>query len=351
MTVTPEVVSEKIQVADSIDTVNNLFYERGWTDGLPIIPPTEERVREMLAATGRNSQEVIATLPPRSAPATVEKIAINSVMAGCLPEYMPVLIAAVEAMAEEKFNLLGVQATTHPCSPLIIVNGPIAQKLKINGQGNAFGPGARANATIGRAIRLILLNIGGGIPIQVDKATHGQPSKYTYCAAENEEEHPWQPLHVERGFKPEDNTVTVFAAEGPHNINDHDSITGKGILMTAAATMATAGNNNLTLLKGEPILILGPEHASNVAQDGFSKEQVKDFIFEHARLPLNMLSEENIQGRRDTPEAFGEFVDSELIPVGRREDIVILVLGGVGKHSCFVPTFGISYSVTKLIKS
>lgn len=346
----PELVSERMQVEDSIDTVNNLFYERGWTDGLPIIPPTEERVRWMLSAVDRDLQEVVAVLPPRSAAATVEKIAVNAVMAGCLPDYLPVVIAAVEAMTEEKFDLLAVQATTHPCGPLIVVNGPIAKKLGINSRGNAFGPGVRANATIGRALRLILLNIGGGIPMQIDKSTHGQPAKYTYCVAENEEENPWQPLHVERDFSPEDSTVTVFAAEGPHNINDHASITGRGILMTAAATMATAGNNNLTYLRGEPILVLGPEHAATVASDGFSKEQVKDFIFEHARLPLKMLSEENIQHRRNSPDRYGEFVDSEFVPVSRREDIVVMVLGGPGKHSCFVPTFGLSYSVTKRIK-
>ena len=144
--------------------------------------------------------------------------------------------------------------------------------------------------------------------------------------------------------------MTVFAAEGPHNINDHASISGKGILMTAAATMATAGNNNLTYLIGEPILALGPEHAATVAKEGFSKEQVKDFIFEHARLPLEMLSEENIQFRISSPEKFGEFADAKLVPVSKREDIVIMVLGGEGKHSCFIPTFGISYSVTKRIK-
>ncbi len=346
-----QLVSEKIKIEDSIEKVNALFYEQGWTDGLPIIPPTEERVQRMLAAVKRDPQEEIAVLPIRSVPATVEKIAVNAVMAGCEPEYLPVIIAAVEAVGEEKFNPLAIQATTHPCGPLIVVNGPIARKIGLNSKGSCFGPGVKANATIGRALRLILLNIGGGIPVVADKATHGSPAKYTYCVAENEEDSPWEPLHVERGFGAQESTVTVFAAEGPHNINDHASITGKGILMTAAATMATAGNNNLTLLEGEPVLMLGPEHARTVARDGYSKEAVKDFIFEHARLPLKMLSEENIQSRRDSPpETYGEFVDSELIPVGRREHIVVIVLGGEGKHSCFVPTFGRSYSVTKRVK-
>jgi hypothetical protein len=341
---------EKIKVEDSIDRIYNLFYERGWTDGLPIIPPTEESVRWMLSGCNRDLQELVAILPPKLAEATVEKIAINAVMAGCLPEYLPVIIAAVEAVAEEKFRLIGVQATTHPCGVLIVVNGPIAKRLGINSGGNAFGPGVRANATIGRALSLILLNIGGAIPGQIDKSTQGNPAKYTYCVAENEAASPWQPLHVERGFRSEDSTVTVFAAEGPHNINDHDSTTGIGILKTAAATMATAGNNNLLFFSGEPILMLGPEHAATVAGDGFSKEQVKDFIFQQARVPLKAVSEEHIQYRRKSPERYGQYVDSELIPLARREDIVVMVLGGAGKHSCFVPTFGLSYSVTKIIK-
>jgi hypothetical protein len=343
-------VSEMIKVEDDVDLVNELFYGRGWTDGLPIIPPTEERVLRMLSSVGRDPQETVALLPPLNAAATVEKIAVNAVMAGCLPDYLPVLIAAVEAIVDEKFHLLAIQTTTHPCAPLVVVNGPIAKKIGMNSSKSAFGPGGRANATIGRALRLVMVNVGGGIPGKIDKSTQGQPAKYTYCVAENEEESPWQPLHVERGFSLEESTVTVFAAEGPHNINDHESITGRGILMTAAATMATAGNNNLGAYDGEPILVLAPEHAATIARDGFSKEDVKDFIFEHARLPLKMLSEEQIRARRSSPQRYGEFTESEFIPVSKREYIVVMVVGGEGKHSCFVPTFGLSYSATKRIR-
>ncbi len=346
-----KLVSERVPVEDSIETVYGLYYERGWTDGLPIIPPTPERVQAMLAPSGRDPQEPIARLAPRQGVATIEKIAVNAVMAGCLPEYLPVIVAAVQAVAEEKFNLLSIQATTHPCTPLIIVNGPIARKLGINSKGNAFGPGFRANATIGRALRLILLNIGGGIPVTVDRATMGGPAKYTYCVAENEDGNPWQPLHVERGFKPEDSTVTVFGAEDPHNINDHSSTTGRGVLMTSAATMATSGNNNMTYFIGEDILVLGPEHAATSARDGFSKEDVKDFIFEHARLPIERLSPENIEFRRASTHGYGEFATSKTIPLCKREDIVIMTLGGEGKHSMFVPTFGLTYSVTKRIET
>jgi hypothetical protein len=350
MTESIELISEKITTEDTAEAVNSLFQERGWTDGLPIIPPTPERVRWMLTGSKRSAQEVIAVLPPKMGSGTVEKIAVNAVMAGCLPEYMPVIIAAVEAAADERFKLLGVQATTHSCGVLVVVNGPVARSLKMNNGGNAFGPGNRANATIGRALSLILLNIGGGIPGQIDKSTQGNPCKYTFCVAENEAANPWQPFHVEKGFKPEDSTVTVFAAEGPHNINDHDSTTGAGILKTIASTMTTAGNNNLIFFTGEPVLMLGPEHAAAIAGAGFSKEQVKDYIWKNARLPLNKISEGHIQYRTKQPERYGEFINSEFIPLAKKEDIVIMVLGGAGRHSCFIPTFGLNNMVTKLIK-
>jgi hypothetical protein len=256
----------------------------------------------------------------------------------------------VEAVADEKFKLLGVQATTHPCGVLIVVNGPISKKLEMNSGGNAFGPGNRANAAIGRALSLILLNIGGGTPGQIDKSTQGSPCKYTYCVSENEQANPWQPFYVEKGFHTEDSTVTVFAAEGPHNINDHDSTRGLDILKTIVATMATAGNNNLVFFTGEPVLMLGPEHAAAIAEAGFSKEQVKEYIFTNARIPLKNISEGHIQYRSKQPERYGEFISSQMIPVAKKEDIVIMVLGGAGRHSCFIPTFGLNNMVTKIIK-
>lgn len=345
-----EPVAEKIKVEDSIEAVNNLFHERGWTDGLPVIPPTAERVSWMLSGCRRNALEEIAVLPPKMGSATVEKIAINAVMAGCLPEYLPVIISAVEAVADEKFKLLGVQATTHPCGVLIVVNGPVSKRLGLNSGGNAFGPGNKANATIGRALSLILLNIGGGIPREIDKSTQGSPCKYTYCVAENEEANPWQPFYVEKGFNHEESTVTVFAAEGPHNINDHDSTSGLGILKTIAATMATAGNNNFIFFSGEPVLMLGPEHAAAIAGDGFSKEQVKEYIFNHARLPIDKISEGHIQYRVKQPERYGKFINSEMIPIAKKEDIVVMVVGGAGRHSCFIPTFGLNNMVIKTVK-
>ncbi|MER3419161.1 MAG: hypothetical protein C4290_00950 [Chloroflexota bacterium] len=184
-------------------------------------------------------------LPPRQGEATVERIAINAVMAGCRPEYLPVVIAAVEAMADPDFNLDGVQATTHPVAPLVIVNGPAARELGINCGYNCYGQGTRANATIGRAIRLILMNIGGGLPGTGDRSTQGSPAKYSYCVAENEDANPWEPLHVERGYSRDTSTVTVIGCEGPHNIQEHYSNTGEGILLTITGAMGQAGSNNI----------------------------------------------------------------------------------------------------------
>jgi len=346
----PRLVSKRVRVENCEDAINSAFIKFGWSDGLPIIAPTEERVNRMLSALGnRDPQEVVAILPPRMGAATLEKIAINAVMAGCLPDYLPVIVAALKAMSDEKFGLRGVQSTTHPCSPLIVVNGPIAQKIGLNGKGNAFGPGVRANATIGRAVSLILINIGGAIPGEIDKSTQGQPGKYTYCVAENEQESPWQPFHIERGFKAGDSTVTVFAAESPHNINEHNSVAGKDLLMTVAATMAQPGSNNALFFTGEPVLMLCPEHAAAIAKDGFSKEQIKAYLFENARFSKKSLSEENLQYRKKFPEKYGEFTDCELMPIAHKDDLVVMVLGGPGKHSCFIPTFG-NCAITRVIE-
>ena len=341
---------ERVLVVDNPETIFQLFQARGWMDGLPFIPPKEERVARMLAYTGRDPKEVVAVLPPRWGKATVEKIAVNAVMAGCLPQYLPAVMAAVSAMSDEAFNLYAVQATTHPCSPLVLFNGPLAKELNINGRYNALGQGWRANATIGRAIRLILLNIGGGEPGVLDRATMGQPGKYSYCLAENEAENPWMPLHVERGFSKEDSTVTVFGAEAPHNINDHRSTSARDILKTVAHTMAVPGCNN-ALVGGDVLLLLGPEHAATIAGDGFSKEDVKKFLFEEARVPLDHIPQSSwkwIQTMRPHWEDVFE-KRSRLPLVDRWEEIQVVVAGGSGKHSAFIPTFGATKPVTKVI--
>jgi len=342
----PQLVSQRIEVRDSLEDINELYYQRKMTDGLPIIPPTKERVTAMLTGTSSNPQEVIGEIPPQWGEATVEKIAVNTVMAGCLPQYMPVILAAVEAMLEKQFNLYAVQATTHPCAPLIIVNGPVRQELGLNSGYNAFGQGSRANATIGRAVRLILMNIGGGIPGKLDRATLGQPSKYSFCIAENEEANPWQPLHVERGFDPSTSTVTVCGAENPWNINDHVATEAEEVLTTIAGTMAVQGTNNIIYpSRGEALIVLGPEHAAMIANSGFSKQDAKRFLFEKARVPKCQFPRKHQELR------FADYPDDALIPVAKEySDVMIVVAGGAGKHSMFSPSFGDTRSVTKEIK-
>ena len=319
-------------------TINRHYQERGWTDGLPIVPPTEDDVRECLRWTDRDPRDVVAVLPPRQGEATVERIAVNAVMAGCRPDYLPVLIAAVEAMADPAFNLDSIQATTHPVAPLLIVNGPIAREIGLNAGYNAFGQGFGANVTIGRAVRLVLMNVGGGLPGTGDRSTQGSPAKIAYCVAENEDANPWEPLHVELGFPRDVSTVTVIGCEGPHNIQDHVSHSGLGVLRIIAGAMGQAGSNNI-LAKGWPLLSLGPEHAATIAGDGFSKRQVKEFLFEHARFPLRRLGDEY---HRWFVETRGTVADPEtMLPIVDAPDAIsVIVVGGAGKHSCWQPTFG-----------
>lgn len=237
----------------------------------------------MLVHGDGHADDELGTMPPRQGIVTYEILAVNAVMAGCRPEYFPVVIAAVEAMLDPTFNLFAVQATTHPCAPCVIVNGPIAHELGINARYGAFGPGVRANATIGRAVRLTLMNVGGASPGVLDRSTQGQPAKYAYCEAENEAENesPWPPLQVERGFAATTSTVTVTAAERPHNLNDHVSNHADGILATLRGAMNDMGCNN-AYLYGQPTIALGPEHAAILAANGLSKDDIRRFVIDHA---------------------------------------------------------------------
>ena len=342
-----------IEADDDFDAVNALFRDKGWSDGLPVVPPTAARVEQMLAYCDRPLHVPIGKMAPRYGEATPLRLAANAVMAGCAPEYFPVIVSAIEAMCDERFNLYGVQATTHQCAPLVIVNGPIARQIGINGGHNAFGPGVRANATIGRAIRFALVNIGGAIPGLGDMSTFGAPQKYSYCAAENEEASPWEPLHAERGYPRDASTVTVVGAEGPHNVNDHESHTARGICTTIAGTLATTGNNDV-YYDAEPLIVFGPEHARTVAAEGWGKADVRQFIYEQAQIPLGRFSKENIERRfRVAPLFEGRYAHAgyeALVPMVRRpEAFMIVVIGGAGKHSAVIPTFGATHAVTRAL--
>jgi hypothetical protein len=240
---------EVIRDADPVTAVNELFYRRGWTDGLPVVPPTPGKVEEMLGMTDLPKRTVIAELAPLKGEATVEKIATNAVMAGCRPEYLPIVIAAVEALAHPQFNLRGVQTTDENVAPLLIINGPVARQLDINAGFGALGPGWQANATIGRTLRLIMHNIGGGWPRAVSFAGIGQPGRYTMCLAENQAESPWSPLHVELGHDARTSTVTLMRAETAINVT--------GGLAEVASVMGSAASNFSMLHMGaRPISLM-----------------------------------------------------------------------------------------------
>jgi len=341
-----------IEADDDFDAVNALMRDKGWSDGLPIVPPTEARVAAMLEYCDRPWDQPIAKIPPRWGEATPLLLAANAVMAGCQPRYFPLFMLAIEAMCEEPLNLYGVQATTHLCAPLVIVNGPVARELDINCGHNAFGPGHQANATIGRAIRLALVNIGGAIPALGDMSTFGSPAKYSYLVAENEAESPWQPLHVERGLPLDASAVTVIGAECLHNVNDHESLDGEGVLTTIAGTMCTTGSNDV-YYKAQPLVIMGPEHARAVAAS-YSKAEAKRFLQQHATLPVSKFSKDNIERRIKITfkdRLANPKPDDLMYAVQRPEDLLIAVIGGAGKHSAFVPTFGATLPVTRALKT
>ena len=312
----------------------------GLTDGLPVVPPTPARVERMLKLHGYAADEVVVALPPMFEDATWQNIAINAVMAGCRPEYLPVVGAAVEAITAPEFNLTGVATTTGSAAPLIIVNGPVAQAIGMNAAGNALGPGNRANATIGRALSLTLRNVGGAIPGEVDMATLGQPAKYTFCLAENEAASPWTALHVERGFPAGASVVTVVGVAGIVEVVDSASHTAEDLAQTFAQSMLIAGNigGGGQFGGGEPLILMPPEHAATFQRNGYSKDKVKAAIFDRAVLPLDRLSaavREQLGGRKADAA-----VNGAVRIAAKADDVMIVIAGGVGVKAAYVPTWG-----------
>jgi hypothetical protein len=347
----PEVLAEKLVLDDAAADLQEFFFEQGWTDGLPVVPPTAEKVEAMLAAAGRPRDEPIGPIPPRMRIATLEKIAINAVLAGCRPEYFPVVLAALEAALDDDVRLYGIQTATNTSSPLLIINGPVVKDLKLNACGNVFGQGFRANATIGRALQLILRNAGGDIPGETDMSTQGHAGKFTFCIAENEDENPWEPLHVERGFKREDSTVTVIGGSSPQNIFTYGCESGEEILAHFVGALTALGHNNIIFPTG-PLFVLSPEHAHTLARDGYTKDRIKQHCFEKARIPLERFAKRTIAGlHHRRARWFAEVGDPRHIGIADRPaDINIVVAGGAGIHSQFVPT-SFSYApVTRLIR-
>jgi hypothetical protein len=319
------------------------YFEQGWTDGLPVVPPTRKLVDAFVEALGGDPQLVECKVPPRHGSLTREVLAINMVMAGCKAEYAPVVRAAVLALTAKAFNLNGVQATTHMAAPLLVVNGPIARDIGMNGDCNAFGSGNRANATMGRALRLVLLNVGGGWPGDLDKSTLGHPGKYTYCVAENEAASPWAPYHVEKGFSPEDSAVFVLAAEPPHSVTNHVANDPEGILDSICSAMSTIANNN-AVSSGHCAVVIGPEHARTIAAKGWTRHDVRNYLALHAYNLFSDLTFNERYGKiynRNLPKWYKREPHARIPIVPGPDHIHLFVIGGeAGRFSAFIPGWG-----------
>ena len=314
--------SRRLELAD-LDDEMELMFERGFTDGLPVVPPTEERVLRMLQGTTRDPRDIVAIVPPDLVEVTIEKIAINAVMAGCKPEYLPWVIAALEAVCTDAFNIHGVLATTMPVGPVIVCNGPGTRAIGMNSGGNALGQGNRANLTIGRAVQLIVRNVGGGRPGEVDRATHGNPGKLSFCFAEREHDSPFSSLAVSRGFAPTDNTVTVFAGEGPRCIVDQKVRTAPELATVFAACLRTMHNPKL-ILAFDAILIVGPEHARVLAEAGWDRETLLAEIHSRLQLPGSEL----VWGAGGIADGIPTHLHDATLPKFRPDGILLVHAGG-----------------------
>ena len=323
--------SRRVELGESEDDIEAMF-ERGWSDGLPLVPPTPERVARMLTGTTRDPAEVVAIVPPDLVDCTVEKVAINAVLAGARPEYLPVVLAAVEAACTDEFNIHGVLATTMPVGPVVVVNGPVARAIGMNSRGNALGQGNRANATIGRALQLVIRNVGGGRPGGVDRATQGNPGKYTFCFAEDEAGSPWEPLHVSRGFHGEDSTVTVFTGEGPRVILDQLSRTPESLVGSFAACLRTVAHPKI-VYGIDAMLVVSPEHSRVFAEAGWDRAHLLDALGERLQIP----GHEFVRGADGITEGMPEaFADATLPKFRDGGLLVVHVGGGAGLFSAII---------------
>jgi hypothetical protein len=335
------------------DPVEEL-YKRGVTDGLPVVPPTSERVARAVAAAGRAGDELIAEVPPAYGRATVERIAINAVMAGCRSEYLPVVIAGVEAMCDDAFDLHGLSGTTDSVAPLFVINGPVRGALEVNCGVGVFGPGWRANATIGRALRLIWQNVGGARPGVISMSTFSQPGRYSYCVGEWEEQNPWEPLHVTLGFGPADSTVAALAAEPLVVVTAARSRSAENILLTVARTMETIGHAKAVSL-GDTLIVLSPEHARAIAADGWSKARIRRFLWERLHRPLKELlpGRDGGEGAPDSLLAASRSPETDDTPIPKfrsPENLHILVAGGTaGRFTAIVPGWSFPHAPSSLV--
>ena len=344
---TTQLTSKRYAVEDPAHAIE-FCYQQGWTDGLPVVPPTERAVGAMLDAAGLEPDKEVCFITNRQVAVSAEKVAVNAVMAGCLPEYMPVVVAAVEALADPKWGYHGPAASTGGAAVLMIVNGPIAERLSFNSGDNLFGPGWRANATTGRAVRLVMRNVIGTLPGLLDRGTVAHPGKYSYVIAENERESPWPPLHVQRGFKAEQSTVTVMSAEGPHQFYNQLSATAKGVLTSLCDDMKHHASTN-----GQPqyVVVLAGEHMRTIANDGWSKADIQKFVYENTQNSVAHLKRVERLAGAITPA--DETTLRSMAP--SPEDVLVVAAGGrAGAFSCYIPGWAggkkSSQSITKVIQ-
>jgi hypothetical protein len=338
--------SKRHAVPDLSEAVEFCF-DKGWTDGLPVIPPSADRVAAMLAAAGLDPKQQVAFIENRQVSVTAEKVAINAVMAGCKPAYMPVVVAAVEAISDPLYNYHGPATSTGGSAVFLVVNGPIARELDMNAGDNLFGPGWRANATIGRAVRLVMRNTIGTLPGTLDRSSLGHAGKYTFCIAENEAESPWPAFHVSRGFRPEQDVVTAFAALAPHQFSNGLSATPEGVLTTACAHMRISAGSGR---RPQYALVFAGEHSEIMKKAGWSREDVQRYCFEHSRASRAELKRANLLPGPVTPED----EQSMYTLVETPEDFLVVSSGGrAGVQSAFIPGWGAksgSQSVSRLIR-
>ncbi|MFQ5521736.1 MAG: hypothetical protein ACE5FK_10090, partial [Candidatus Methylomirabilia bacterium] len=345
-------VASRIELPADTDELNDAFETRGWSDGLPVIPPTEARVARLLNAVHLAPSTVLGVMPPRNGSVTAEKLAANAVMAGATPRHMALALAAVRAGLREEFNPGGVGVTTGGATPLVVVNGPEASRAGVNGETACFGSGYRANAAIGRTLGLVMRNLGGAIPEAMEKSTQAFPGKYTFCTAESEERSPWEPLHVELGYRPEQSTVSLAAIRAFHQVTEHTADRGEQILETIAGSMRAWGAVSYYYQgrAGQVLIALCPEHAREIAAAGFTKEEVKRFVFERARLPKRELVGRGNYGERTWPQWIEAASDGTLIPiVAEPRHLIIIVAGGSGRHSSWMPLWSATRLTTELL--
>ena len=330
--------ARRIEIAEADDEFEFMF-DQGFSDGLPLIPPTPERVIRMLSGTNRDPQEIVATVAPNMGEATVEKVAINSVLAGCKPEYFPVVLAALEAACTDEFNIHGVMATTMGASPVMVVNGPIRERIGMNMKLSALGQGNRANATIGRALRLAIRNIGGARPGGTERPTLGNPMKFTMCFAEWEERSPWDPLHVERGFKPEDSVVTLFCmTSGPTLIVDQTSLHAPQLASSIGMALESV-HHPKAYMGSDTLLVVCPEHIDTIMRDGdYSKQQLREQINTSTKKPVRALVQDEKSGVGIPAERFAklpeEMQNGEMSKFATPDNIHIVFAGSdAGKFS------------------